>query len=128
MNKLLIIYFIIIYLSLPGYFVKANYSFWKALIPIYNIYILFEILQFNKSILLIILGFIFIPYTRIFTLTTLYVFMPSLIAKAYNKNFIIGILGIIFPYIFYPFISYFPSTYVYAFEEDVWHFLRIIKF
>lgn len=119
MNKLIIIYFIIIYLSLPGYFVKANYSFWKALIPIYNIVILFEILHFNKNILLIILGFIFIPYTRIFTLTALYVFMPSLIAKAYDKNFIFGIIGILFPYIFYPFISYFPSAYVYSFEEEI---------
>ena len=119
MNKLIIIYFIIIYLSLPGYFSKANYPFWKALIPIYNIYILFEILQFNKGILLIILGFIFIPYTRIFTLTALYVFMPSLIAKAYDKNFIFGILGIVLPFVFYPLISYFPSTYIYDIEEEL---------
>ena len=113
----LLIYFIIILISLPGYFQKAEYPIWKAFIPIYNIYILFEILNFKLGHILILLGFIFIPYTRVFTLTMLYVFLPSLIAKAYDKKWIYGILGIPFPFLFYPYVSFFPSTYIYYEEE-----------
>ena len=116
-NYFILIYIIIIFLSLPGYFYKADYPIWKAFVPIYNIYTLFEILNFKLGHLLIIIGFIFIPYTRFFTLTLLYVFLPSLIAKAYDKKFIFGILGIIFPFAFYPYVSYFPSTYLYYEEE-----------
>ena len=42
---LLIAYLVTFYLSLPGLFSKAGYSAYKGLIPIYNIYILLEILN-----------------------------------------------------------------------------------
>ena len=118
-NQIILIYIIIIYVSLPGYFVKAEEPIWKALIPIYNIYELYRILKFEPGHIVMLLGLIVIPYTRIFTLTFLFVCTPTLIAKAYNKNFIFGIVGILFPYIIYPVMSYLPRTYIYDVEEDV---------
>ena len=52
---LLIAYLVTFYLSLPGLFSKAGYSAYKGLIPIYNIYILFEILNI-KALFVILLG------------------------------------------------------------------------
>ena len=44
---LIIVYIISFYLSLPGFFSKAGYNSLSGLIPIYNLYILFQI-YFNS--------------------------------------------------------------------------------
>ena len=42
---LIIVYITSFYLSLPGFFSKAGYNSLSGLIPIYNLYILFQILE-----------------------------------------------------------------------------------
>lgn len=113
MNNLLIISLIVIYFSIPGYLMKAGHSFFKGLIPIYNIVQLFKVLEINLGLFMIILGFVFIPYSSAFTLTLLYIFIPFIICHAYGRPIVLGLLGIIFPFIFYPLMAYILGTYVY---------------
>lgn len=113
MNNLLLITLIVIYCSIPGYLMKAGYSLLKGLIPVYNVFTLFKVLEINLGLLFIIAGFIVIPYSREFTLTLLYIFLPFIICHAYGKPVILGLVGIIFPFVFYPVMAYILGTYVY---------------
>ena len=113
MNNLLIIVLIVIYCSIPGYLVKAGHSFFKSLIPIYNIFQFFKALDISLGLLMILIGFIFIPYSRIFTLTLMYIFMPFIICHAYGKPVILGIVGVVFPFVFYPLMAYILGVYMY---------------
>lgn len=114
---LIIIYILSFYLSLPGFFSKAGYSALSGLIPIYNLYILFQILEVNPIILIIIsLGLIFLP-DRAYFGTLLFIFIPFMLADAYDKGKIIGLLCFIFPFIFYPLLAYFTGTYRYDMED-----------
>lgn len=118
MLKILIIaYLVTFYLSLPGLFSKAGYSAYKGLIPIYNIYILMEILNINSLFLILLsLGLIFLE-DRMYIITFLFVFMPFMIADAYDKKFFMGLLGLILPFLVIPYIAYFNSTYIYDMED-----------
>ena len=51
---LIIVYITSFYLSLPGFFSKAGYNSLSGLIPIYNLYILFQILEIKPITLIII--------------------------------------------------------------------------
>ena len=83
---LIIIYILSFYLSLPGFFSKAGYNALSGLIPIYNLYILFQILEISPILLIIIsLGLIFSP-DRSFFGTLIFVFMPFILADAYEKG------------------------------------------
>ncbi len=113
MNNILLIALIVIYCSIPGYLVKAGYSFFKAIIPIYNIILFFKALDINLGLLMIIIGFIFIPYSCVFTLTMLYIFIPFIICHAYGRPIILGLIGIVFPFVFYPLMAYILGNYVY---------------
>ncbi len=114
---LLIAYLVTFYLSLPGLFSKAGYSAYKGLIPIYNIYILIEILNIKPIFLLILsLGLIFLE-DRMYIITLIFVFMPFMIADAYDKKFITGLLGLFLPFFVIPYIAYANSTYIYDMED-----------
>ena len=113
MNNILLIALIVIYCSIPGYLVKAGYSFFKAIIPIYNIILFFKALDINLGLLMIIIGFIFIHYSCVFTLTMLYIFIPFIICHAYGRPIILGLIGIVFPFVFYPLMAYILGNYVY---------------
>lgn len=114
---LLIAYLATFYLSLPGLFSKAGYSAYKGLIPIYNIYILIEILNIKPLFLMLLgLGLIFLE-DRMYIITFLFVFMPFMIADAYDKKFFTGLLALILPFFVIPYIAYFNSTYIYDMED-----------
>ncbi len=114
---LIIVYIISFYLSLPGFFSKAGYNSLSGLIPIYNLYILFQILEINPIILIIIsLGLIFSP-DRAYFGTLLFIFIPFMLADAYDKGKVIGLLCFLFPFIFYPLLAYFTGTYRYDMED-----------
>lgn len=118
MLKIIIIaYLVSFYLSLPGLFSKAGYSSLTGLIPIYNIYVLVQILEISPILLMIIsLGLIFLPQ-RIAIVTLIFLFLPFLIADAYDKKIIFGLLGCILPFIIYPMIAYCTGTYCYDMED-----------
>jgi hypothetical protein len=114
---LLIAYLVTFYLSLPGFFSKAGYSAYKGLIPIYNVYILLEILNIKPLLLILIsLGLIFLE-DRMYFITLIFVFMPFMLADAYDKKLITGILGLCLPFIIFPAIAYGNSTYIYDMED-----------
>lgn len=94
------------YLSLCGFLSRAGYPFWKGLIPIYNLSLLFVELNF-KPIFLIIIGLllIFLPDGMIIA-TMIYIFMPFIISYAYGKGFIVGLLTLIFPFAMYPLLAF----------------------
>lgn len=111
------VYFGSIFLSLPGLFSKAGYSAYKAFIPIYNLYILVQILDIKPIfILLIALALIFLE-DRVAVATGICIFLPFMIADAYDKNFIIGILGFCLPFLIFPYIGYFSGVYIYDMED-----------
>lgn len=110
-----IIYLAVFYLSIPGLLHKAGYGWWLGLIPLYNVYKLFEALKINITIFLIIIVGIIAPI-RVFFLTLVFIFFPFLIADAYGKKFITSILTLILPFIMYPLIAYKIGEYSYTEE------------
>lgn len=124
MNNLLLILLIVIYCSIPGYLLKAGYSFLKGILPIYNVFTLFKVLEINIGFLFIIAGFIIIPYSREFTLTLLYIFLPFMICHAYGKPVILGLFGIAFPFVFYPLMAYILGVYMYDTGVELWDLLK----
>jgi len=118
MLKIIVIaYLVSFYLSLPGFFSRAGYNALTGLIPFYNIYMLVQILEISPIILIILsLGLIFLSQ-RIAIATLIFVFLPFLIADAYDKKPIIGLLGCFLPFIIYPAIAYFTGTYRYDMED-----------
>lgn len=114
---LLIAYLVPLYLSLPGLLSKAGYNGLKGLIPFYNVYVLIEILEINPLLLILLsLGLIFLPI-RGYLVTLVFIFIPFLIADAYDKKPFIGLITCILPFIMFPFISYFSGTYRYDMED-----------
>lgn len=111
------LYFISILISLPGLFSKAGYSAYKAFIPIYNLYILIQILDIKPMFLILIaLGLIFLE-DRVAIATGLCIFLPFNVADAYDKNALVGLLGFCLPFIIFPYIGYFSGTYIYDMED-----------
>ena len=114
---IVIIYVLSIYISLPGLLSKAGYNALYGLIPIYNIFILVQILEIHPILLMILsLGLIFLP-DRVFIGTMIGIFIPFIIADAYDKNILYGILCFILPFIFLPIIAYMNGTYAYNMEN-----------
>ena len=114
---LLIAYLVTFYLSLPGLFSKAGYSAFKGLNPIYNIYILFEILNIKALFVILLgLGLIFLE-DRMFIPTFLFTILPFTISDAYDHKLFMGILALVLPFFIYPYIAYFNGTYIYDMED-----------
>ena len=81
------------------------------------LYILFQILEIKPITLIIIsLGLIFSP-DRAYFGTLLFIFIPFMLADAYDKGKVIGFLCFLFPFIFYPLLAYFTGTYRYDMED-----------
>lgn len=118
MSYLVLTYFIVLYLSLPGLVSKAGYSLKEGLIPGYNIYLLLTILEINPFLLIILsLGLIFLPQ-RMFIATLMFVFFPFLLCNAYSRGIIFSILTLICPFIMFLIIAYAPNCdYLYNIEE-----------
>ena len=139
-NKIIVysfwFFFIIFYIFvIIGYFKiykKANEKGWKALIPFYNIYILYKIFwKIKYFMFLLIIYFICIFITGfiysqelfellmfILTLITLYhrIILSIRISRSFKKN-IFWSLGIIFlPYLFVIILGFNRTKYI-KFEE-----------
>jgi hypothetical protein len=84
-------------------FAKAGQPGWAALIPIYNLYILFKIAGKSGWWLLLLL----IPVVNVVVL-----FLVTMnVAASFGKGFLYT-LGLIFlPFIFYPLLGFGSSTY-----------------
>lgn len=118
MKYIVLAYFIVLYLSLPGLLSKAGYSLKDGLIPGYNIYVLLTVLEINPFLLIILsLGLIFIPQ-RMFVATLMFVFFPFLLCNAYSRGIFFSILTLICPFIMFLVLAYAPNCdYLYDIED-----------
>lgn len=84
-------------------FTKAGQPGWAAIIPIYNIYILFKLADKSGWWLLLLL----IP---IVNLIVLFIVM-STVAEKFGKGFLFTLGMMFLPFIFYPILGFGSSTY-----------------
>lgn len=111
-------------IALPGFINKAGYSFYKGLIPGYNLYLFFTLLEFSPILLgLLGLGMIFLP-DRAFAATFLFVLLPFMVSDAYGRGKLFGLLILVLPFIMYPLLGYFLGTYAYDMKEGKAKFFR----
>ena len=94
-------------------FKKAGEKSWKAVIPIYNLILLYKISGISP-LFLISLVLLVIPQTSLigfFVLSIIDATQKGLLAKKFDKStgFIIGI--ILFDFIFYPILAFGKSKY-----------------
>ena len=84
--------------------VKAGEAGWKVLIPIYNIWVIYE-LSINSNVLWFILSFIPGPSV------VAYFVMSLAMAKVYGKGAGFGILIAFFPFVGLPILAFGPAEY-----------------
>ena len=98
-----VLVWILMVLGMWTIFAKAGQPSWAALIPIYNLYILFKVAGKSGWWLLLLL----IPVVNVIVL---FLAMSSLASK-FGKGFLFT-LGLMFlPFIFYPMLGLGSSTY-----------------
>lgn len=115
-------------IALPGFINKAGYSFFKGLIPGYNLYLFLLILEISPILLIILsLGLIFLP-DRAFIITFICILLPFAVSDAFGKGKVVGLLTLILPFIMYPLLAYFIGTYAYDVREGKVHFIKEHKF
>ncbi|WKZ59424.1 MAG: DUF5684 domain-containing protein [Cyclobacteriaceae bacterium] len=101
------VYFAIILLiiiSMWKIFTKAGKPGWAAIIPIYNIIVLLEIV--GKPVWWIIL--MLIPFVNFFVM----IYVAHLLAKSFGKDIVMTILLIILPIVGYPMLAFGDAKYV----------------
>ncbi len=106
MGAFMLIYFVIflvVVISLWKIFEKAGKPGWAAIIPIYNIIVLLEIV--GKPIWWIIL--LIIPVINIFV----FFYVAHLLSKAYGKDVVMTILLFFLPFIGYPMLAFSDARY-----------------
>jgi hypothetical protein len=117
MNEALTAFFglsliLILFAGLWKSFEKADIDGWRALIPLYNIYIIVKLAGFSGWM---VLGF-FIPILNIFIPPYVY----YKFAKNFDKGVLLSVLTGLLPYIGVPLIGFGSSNYIgdYKIEED----------
>lgn len=101
------VYFAIILLiiiSMWKIFTKAGKPGWAAIIPIYNIIVLLEIV--GKPVWWIIL--LLIPFVNFFVM----LYVAHLLSKSFGKDIVMTILLIILPFVGYPMLAFGDARYV----------------
>jgi hypothetical protein len=115
-------------ISIPGFIKKAGYSFFKGLIPFYNIYLFFSIIEFPPVLLMLLaLGLIFLP-DRMFIATLLCVLLPFLVNDAFGKGKISSLFTVVLPFVMYPYLGYLSGVYCYDVSEGKHMFFKKNKF
>ncbi|MBX2965069.1 MAG: signal peptidase I [Cyclobacteriaceae bacterium] len=95
---------LLIIVSMWKIFTKAGKPGWAAIIPIYNIIVLLEIV--GKPVWWIIL--LLIPFVNFFV----GIYLAYLLSKAFGKDIVMTILLIILPFIGYPMLAFGDAKYV----------------
>ena len=94
---------LIIIVSMWKIFEKAGKPGWAAIIPIYNIIILLEIV--GKPVWWIIL--MIIPFVNFF----IALYVSHLLSKSFGKDIVMTILLIFLPFVGYPMLAFGDATY-----------------
>jgi hypothetical protein len=94
---------LLIIVSMWKIFTKAGKPGWAAIIPIYNIIVLLEIV--GKPVWWVIL--MLIPLVNFFVL----IYVAHLLSKAFGKDIVMTLLLIFLPFIGYPMLAFGDATY-----------------
>lgn len=84
-------------------FTKAGKPGWAAIIPLYNLWVLFKIA--DKSLLWFLL--LLVPVVNVIVLFI----VMSTVAERFGKGFLFTIGMMILPFVFYPILGFGSSTY-----------------
>lgn len=128
----LFIFYLFAVIGLYKIFKKANEKGWKALIPIYNIYLIYKIFWKTKYFIqIVIISFILIIptyfiysqelYELLMIILTLIILYHQIIisircSRSFGKNIFWSLGIIIFPYLFTIILGFNKSKYI-KFEE-----------
>ena len=96
-----LLFYIILSLSLYNIYKKNNMNATKALIPIYNIIPLLELVDLPKFLIVVI----FVPYINILGIIITNLMLGWRVSKAFNCNLILTFCLIAFPFIGYPILA-----------------------
>ena len=99
-----VIIFLIIIVSAWKIFEKAGKPGWAAIIPIYNIIVLLEIV--GKPVWWIIL--MLIPFVNFIVA----IFVTHLLSRSFGKDIVMTILLLLVPFIGYPMLAFGDAKYV----------------
>lgn len=113
-----LIFYITLYICIIGFNHRAENKFILGLIPIYNIYLFFKIIGLSPIILVISILLLIFNETRMMVVTFYTIFLPFIIADAYGKNFIYGLLGLILPFLIFPYLAFIAGDYSYGDEKN----------
>lgn len=105
--------FLIVLISYLGIFIKTERKIWEALVPGYNIYILFKILDLHIFLFISLIILILIPITSKFFILLIVVNLPFIISDAFGYKLFYGFLILLFPIFFLPYVV-FKGTYIYS--------------
>lgn len=100
---------IIMIIAMWKLFEKANKPGWAAIIPIYNIIVLFQIARMNPWLLLLV----FIPLINFIALPILLIMLQFKIALAFGKEMGFGFGLLFLGFIFYPILAFSNAKYLY---------------
>ncbi len=89
-------------------FQKAGKQGWEAIVPIYNLIVLFQITK--TPLWMIIL--LFIPIVNIFAFFVVWIIVSLNLAKVFGKDTLFGVLIIFFSVIMYPVLAFGDAQYV----------------
>lgn len=94
---------VLIIVSMWKIFTKAGKPGWAAIIPIYNLIVLLEIV--GKPAWWVIL--VLIPFVNFFVL----IYLAHLLSKSFGKDIVMTLLLIFLPFIGYPVLAFGDATY-----------------
>lgn len=107
-GTIMIISLIVTVIMLIAYwklFVKAGKAGWKCLIPIYNMYNIFDIVYGNGwKFLLLLIPVVNVIYTCIL--------IPYKFAKCFGQSTLFSVLNIFFPYVCYLIMAFGSAQYI----------------
>lgn len=85
-------------------FKKANKPGWAAIVPIYNMVVMLEVIKMDWWHILI---WLFVPFAAI----VYAILIPIKLAKIFGKEAGFGVFALFFPIIAYPILAFGSSTY-----------------
>ena len=99
---------VLMIVSMWKIFQKAGKQGWEAIVPIYNIIVLFQITKTPLWLIILLL----IPLVNFIGSFVVAIILGLNIAKVFGKDSVFGILCIFFPYIMYPVLAFSDAQYV----------------
>ncbi|MBL7855083.1 MAG: hypothetical protein JNL17_11835 [Cyclobacteriaceae bacterium] len=94
---------VLIIVSMWKIFTKAGKPGWAAIIPIYNVFVLLEIVGKPGWWIILVL----IPFVNFFV----FIYLAHLLSKSFGKDIVMTLLLIFLPFIGYPVLAFGDATY-----------------